>query len=450
VFCHKAAFLSKRTPGQTHTASVRAFCLRRLTGQGRWRYNVPVTVKTSGIAILFGLLLGGLMALHIAAPWSFPNDDNGAWFSAVARTHLQAGLVATRGQDFFTSRQTGERIPYLHHPPLPGLILAAAFAITGSDTPATARLTFALLHLISFVVIALLARQLWKPGSGSLYPAWVVGVVATVPMSTFYGKMPNHEVPGLLFFLLGVLAWGFTGETTSGRRMALAWAAWFLAVFASWHATLCIVMWLLVQLDRKHLPRGTLSLAAIVLMTGLAGLHLLWANHWQGVPSQEQSLRHWMAWGGGASFAENLGFLQHAVGIGISRYAYLPAILAIAWPVILVADNVRTRQSLPVQERAVLGLGLGSVVYALLFPRAVNNHAYQGFYLIPYVALASSLVIGRFCGGAGAASRPLRGRLAFLLLILTCVAGVILSFHMVRKPSPGAVKAAAAIESQYR
>jgi hypothetical protein len=407
--------------------------------------------KTSGIAILFGLLLGGLMALHITAPWSFPNDDNGAWFSAVARTHLQAGLAATRGQDFFTSRQTGELVPYLHHPPLPGLILAAAFAITGSDSPATARLTFALLHLISFAVIALLARQLWKPGVNRLAYATVLAVVATVPMSTFYGKMPNHEVPGLLFFLLGVLAWGFSGETISVRRTALAWAAWLLAVFSSWHAALCIVAWLLARLDRQHARHVVLSLVFVVSMVGLAGLHLLWANHWQVVPSQEQSLRHWMVRGGGASFAENMGFLQHAVGIGISRYAYLPAILALSWPLVLAVDWIRTRRALSVRERGILGLGLGSVVYALLFPRAVNNHAYQGFYLIPYVALAASLVIGRIGTVIGAESRPRRGTvLSLVLLILMGVTGVLLSFHMVRKPSPGAIRAAAAIESQYR
>jgi hypothetical protein len=407
--------------------------------------------KTPGITIMFGLLLCGLLALHIRDPWTFSNDDNGAWFSAIARTHQQAGLVATRGQDFFISRHTGELIPYLHHPPLPGLILAIAFAVTGSDSPFTARLTFALLHVLTFAVIAGLARQLWNPGRKLTLYCCVLAVTATVPMSTFYGKMPNHEVPGLLFFILGVAAWGFSDETTSVQRAALALAAWFLAVFASWHAAFCIVAWLLVRWDRKRPLRTTLSIMAVLLMVGLAGLHLLWANHGQRIPSQDQSLRHWMLGGDGASLATTFGCWRHAVGIGMGRYAYLPAILAIGWLALLVANQVRTRQALSVQERGLIGLSLGSAAYTLLFPRAVSNHAYQGFYLIPFVALASSLAIQRLCQRTGKDSRCLSERASCLgMLTFTCILGIVLTLNMYRRPSPGAIKAAAAIESQYR
>ncbi len=137
------------------------------------------------VTAVFGLVLFVLLMLHIAAPWQYANDDNGAWFSAIARSHREAGLQATLGQDFFTSRESGELVPYLHHPPFPGLVLAAAFVVTGVDAPWVARTTFALLHLISFLLIARLACQIPAVRRNMLLFAYVLSVVAVVPMSAF-------------------------------------------------------------------------------------------------------------------------------------------------------------------------------------------------------------------------------------------------------------------------
>lgn len=407
--------------------------------------------KTTGITLLFGMVLGGLLALNIRSPWMYSNDDNGAWFSAIARTHLDAGLRATRGQDFFTSRETGELVPYLHHPPLPGLILAAAFAVTGSDSPFVARLAFALLHGLTFMIIAGLAYQLRDPGRNLLPYAYALAVAAVVPMSAFYGKMPNHEVPGLLFLIAGVAAWGVRANPDSGWRVMLALVCWMLALLASWHAAFCIVAWLLLRWDREHRLRMTVSLAFVLFTVGLAVLHLFWASHWQGIPSQAESIGHWSIYGAGASLAASAASVQHAVGIGIGRYAYVPAVLAMLWIVFLIKDRVSGRQPLSVQDRSLIGLCAGSVVYAILFPRAVGNHAYQGFYLIPFVALASSLAIKRLCRGDGTGTaHGARRVISLLLLALTCILGGRLTMRMCAKVSPGAVKAAADINGQYR
>ena len=101
------------------------------------------------------------MTLHLADPWQFRHEDNGAWFSAVARTHLRAGLSATRGQDFFQEKATGELKPYLHHPPLLGLYLAGVFKLAGSDTRAVARTAMMAVHFCSFLVFALLVSQVF-------------------------------------------------------------------------------------------------------------------------------------------------------------------------------------------------------------------------------------------------------------------------------------------------
>lgn len=387
--------------------------------------------------------------MHIRAPWMFSNDDNGAWFSAIARTHRNAGLRTTRGQDFFTERETGTLVPYLHHPPLPGLILAAAFSVTGCDSPFIARLAFASLHVLAFVIIAGLAYQLWGSGGNHVFYAYALAVAAVVPMSAFYGKMPNHEVPGLLFLVAGVAAWGLGSNAISRGRVLLAWMCWALALFSSWHAAFCIVGWLLLRWDHEHRLRMTLSLMFVLLSIGLVGLHLLWAGHWQAIPSQAESVGHWLGLGSRNTLADSAAALHHAVGIGIGRYAYLPALLAMLWLVLQGKDRIRGHQPISVQDRGLLGLCAGSVAYAILFPRAVGNHAYQGFYLIPFVALSSSLAIKRICAPRGAAHR-VRQLIPMLLLALTCILGIGLTIGMYAKASPGAVKAAGDINTQYR
>lgn len=406
--------------------------------------------KTSWIlCILFASLLCILLSLHISTPWQFPNDDNGAWFSAIARSHQHAGLAGTRGQDFFTSRETDALVPYLHHPPLPGLLLAAAFQITGHDTPLIARLTFSLLHVITFVVVVLLAIRICPPRDTMLRFTYILAVAATVPMSTFYGKMPNHESPGLLFFILGVLAWGFPRVAEGRGRTCLALLAWLFAIFASWHAAICILAWLLMNWDRQHHKRMALSILTVLGMVGVVILHLFWAHRWEALPSQSESLKQWVFTVDTEALASNIYALRHAIGIGIGRFAYLPAILAMLWTGNTIIERIKTHTMLSNQERAVLGLGLGSVTYALLFPHAVSNHAYQGFYLIPFVALASSIMLDRLCQATKQSAR-FKTNMALVILLLTCSAGILLTCRMYRKHSTHAVSATESLKHQYR
>jgi hypothetical protein len=153
----------------------------------------------------------------------------------------------------------------------------------------------------------------------------------------------------------------------------------------------------------------------------------------------------------GASIAERLGFLKHALGIAINRYAQLPALLSIAWLLILVNDCVRGRRDPGVLERNLIGLGLGSILYYILFPRAVSFHAYQGFYVIPFVALTSSLALQRLLELRFVTARARLGKsLPAILLGLTCVLGVTSTVLMYRKPSPRVVQVVRDLEIQYR
>ena len=138
---------------------------------------------------------------------------------------------------------------------------------------------------------------------------------------------------------------------------------------------------------------------------------------------------------------DRLGFLHHALVFVINRFAHLPALLSIVWLLFLVNDGVRGRRWPGVQERNLIGLGLGSMMYFILFPRAVSFHAYQGFYVIPFVALTSSLALQRLLELPFVTARARLGKsLPAILLGLTCVLGVTTTVLMYRKPSPRVVR----------
>lgn len=385
------------------------------------------------------------LAFRINAPWQYRHDDNGAWFSAIARTHLLRGLAETKGQDFFLERATHEKQPYLHHPPFIGLYLAAVFRATGLDTPPVARISVAILHILSVLVFAGIARRLF--GGAALPVLWAVAVHALVPMSVFFGKMPNHEVPGLLLFNLAVCLslCAAQGGVHRRRYLATAVGTWFLVPFASWHAALCGFAFVLIapafsergQRNRFRLVSSGTLLTALALVV----IQLLWAGNWQMLSSQQSSLQHWVAAPPGQNaVAAWGGNLLEAVRTGRRFYANTPWGLALGWACWLAMRALRRNGRISRTEMSVLSTGAGSLLYCLLFPRAVQTHAYQLFYFLPFVALSSALAISHLH------DLLLRRRqaVAMLFTVIMAAIGILSSLKLLhrlyREPAPYAVK----------
>jgi hypothetical protein len=414
----------------------------KLTNHALWR-SIPIFLCVCLIALL---------SLHISAPWQFVHDDNGAWFSATARTHLMRGLVDTKGQDFFLVRETGEMSPYLHHPPFVSLFLAAVFAGTGLDTPLVARSAVAVLHIVAFLVFLRIANMMLR--DDILSKEWSAFVFAIVPMSTFFGKMPNHEVPGLLFFEVGVLVSLCATSRGALRRgnLGLLFLAWFLVPFTSWHASLSALAFVLcfgATMRRDiRLPFLLVACSALVVSLVLVVLQLLWANDWQSLPSQHTSLSHWLAAPDGKGY---LRFWVENIECGAKHgrrfYSNIPWLLSIGWVLWLGIRAIKRRPPVAI-EYGVLFLGAGSLLYCVVFARAIRIHAYQQFYFIPFVALSSALVVSRLY------NRVLRfGRSWAILLVVVLGVGTVgyslkYLYRLYREPGDYAVKASRSIEQQ--
>ncbi len=410
-----------------------------------FRGAVARAVRLAGF-VAIGAVLAALLLRHGADPWRYRNDDNGAWFSAVARAHLAKGLRATMGQDFFLSRSTGELVPYLHHPPIVGLYLAAWFRVTGSDSPWVARAATAALHIGAYVLFVLLVRQLLPDRPWA--QLWAAGVFAVSPLSAFFGKMPNHEVPGLLFFLLAAFA--CMGPVPERLRPPLAAAASALAAFSAWHASFAVagllgaVAWAVRGgAARRAAAWGVTSLA---IANGLILLQLLAAGGWQFRSDQTGATAHWMsAW---VRPPDAVLALRSTYGKACGFLGVVPVVLATVWTVWTLAGWVRTLR-IGEPARVLLGLVWGSWLYSVLFAEAVRVHVYQQMFTLPFVALASALALDAVARSLGPGRRGACAAVAVLCVALTLGFSLARLRKLYDQPSDYTVKAVADLQIQY-
>ena len=115
-----------------------------------------------------------LLAWGLADDWRLLHEDNGALHTAFALAHVRMGLAATRGHAVFVSSTSGEQALYGHHPPGLPLLVAAAFALTGTDCPWVGRSVVIGCHAATLLLLTWLLMEV-LPGQA----AWAGAV--TVP-----------------------------------------------------------------------------------------------------------------------------------------------------------------------------------------------------------------------------------------------------------------------------
>lgn len=392
------------------------------------------------------LLLAVLLSIEIGAPWVYIHDDNGAWTQAVATAHLRAGLQRTRGQDFFMRRADGGLDPYLHHPPLYPLLQAAVFRVTGSSSPLTTRAVPALFHLLGFAGTFVLARRLFpsRPDVrlGALY------LYATVPMSTFFGKVAFNEPVGLAWMVWALVFTLRFRATTRAMALLPAVGLWLLALATSWPcAALLFAFWLLQVWDWRHGQPGAGTAAVVLGATGLAGLaivlgQLAWVAG-GGLTSLFQAGDAWGIYGRQAS-----SWLR-ALGVAFDShrfyFANVPFVFYLGW---LVTRARGRGRSLTEAERVLLAGSFGAALWAVVFVHQVGMHGYGQFWFLPFETLAAADAAA--CAWRGLATRPRwRTALAALAVAGTVVSSAAVLHYRYTHRGGYAMDTTRAIEARY-
>ncbi len=348
---------------------------------------MPANARSGGLSAgttaLVLVVLIGLLSIRAADPWRYLHDDNGRRYSSYARTHLVRGLAETSGLDFFYDARDGRMVPYGHHPPGLGLLLAAWFRVAGTDSPAAARTLAALFHLATAAIVLVLLRSLY-PGAPSLVAALVFAVV---PMSSFFGKLVNFEpfvLPLMVGAIVGYWRWAERGGDGFPTTTFVLVAA---GTFIDWPILLAL---LVIAGDALRRWRGhegrrflTVALAALALGAVLGVAVAMWTSSAVGMHEIGRAARyrlrlhHYRWWRlVGKLFDYN------------RRYFTEPVLVAeVLVGVGLVADWWRGR-ALSSRGRLLALLGLAGLVPVVAFPSSALHHPYWQFYLLPYATLA--------------------------------------------------------------
>lgn len=400
------------------------------------------------VATFFLVILLCLLSFHIDEPWSYRHDDNGALYSSIARTHALKGLQATRGQDFLVSRVDGHLIPYLHHPPLLGLYLAAAFRVAGKDTPLIARMSVTLLHALSFIVFCFIVFKVF--GNRTWAAVWAMMVFTVAPLSTFFGKMPNHEPIALLFLLCGIYSYlaHSDGRPSDRRWLAAGAFSWMLAIFSSWQAAFMIAGVALHGLWSKNrqgksfgLMTWIVSFPALLLVLA----QMLWANHGNLLATQQQSLGIWLLPRSAQSY---LAYFSQILINAVRYSGILPPIFSAAWLITFLQRKEK--------EPAARTLGwllifpaAGSVLFNLLFAKAGRFHPYHQLYWLPFIAIQSAWAVEAIRDRLAPHHRWLPRLFYATSLMITIGASAFFLSQFYSHPNPYAVAASENMQKLY-
>lgn len=192
------------------------------------------------------VLQAAVSSIGIGADYRLKHEDNNALHATFARSHLVLGLGTTRAQNYFHSPSTGAGSFYAHHPPGPGLVLAAAYGVTARDGPLVTRATAILFHLAGTLLFVGLARRVLR-GRREVVLATLCFVL--LPESAFFGRMVNHEtlvLPGAMLVVRGYWEW-MRGHPAAGWWCAasalgcvwvcaMGWAGFFVVAACASHA----------------------------------------------------------------------------------------------------------------------------------------------------------------------------------------------------------------------
>ncbi len=363
------------------------------------------------------LLAAGLLSIGLTEDWRLLHEDNGALFTTLALSHLRLGLGETRAHDTFVVAATGERFPYGHHPPGVALLVAGAFAVTGSDAPAVARSVAIAFHLGSALLLFSLLRKVAPTGEALLG----LFLFAILPMSAYFGRMVGYEPFGLFAVLLALNGWA--RHRTDGGRSGLGllasgivfgglidWAPLFFA------ASLGVV-------EIVDLFRGTTASRSVLATIAAAAGGVLVFDVLHFVVAGQGALASLAAIlaRGAVPGRPGLSVVDFVLGQieGFRRYfthaGLLSALLAAA---ALLRPRGKLAASLrladPLALRLAAATGGAALAYVVAAPRWAEIHAYWKFYALPFTVLAMTRVAGAIGRGV-ARRRPLAVAAALLL-----------------------------------
>jgi 4-amino-4-deoxy-L-arabinose transferase-like glycosyltransferase len=347
------------------------------------------------LRLTLALCCFAILSIGLSRDWQLRNEDNGAMHTTLALSHVELGLAQTRAHDLFFNPHTGQASRYGHHPPATALAVAAAFALTGSDSPAVARLTVIVFHLGSVFLLTMLLGEFFGARRALLGGF----VMATVPMSAYFGRMVNYE-PLCLFAIL-VQLHAYVRFKRTGQSRDLIWLAVGIVVggFIDWPSfffTATLASGEITDVVRRR--SSAFRLLAVLVISGTSAFVFdLWHLWYAGADTITAlvgvaSTNHWQP---DFTVTRFLGgqidtFRRYFTEIGLISVLLVGGCLA--RPRTQLSRNLFDVEHADVLKRMLLGAGAAAGLYVLTAPSWAMAHQYWQFYFLPVAVTSIALL----------------------------------------------------------
>ncbi|MCC6803155.1 MAG: glycosyltransferase family 39 protein, partial [Anaerolineae bacterium] len=337
------------------------------------------------------------LTLNIGNPWVGHQDANGAWISVAVRNYHWHGFFALNGIIDQNPDIVGVVSPYLHHPPLAVWLFTLPTAFAGYGE-AVIRFGAASCTLLSGAALYVLARRL----AGRQFALWSAAFYLLTPMMMYFGRMPDHEAPALLFIIL------FAAVLVNWLRRPTRrewWALVVLTVLGAWTAWgALIVIGILGLMALVYTKRR----AAVVMLgiVALAAVAALLGYYTYFYPNTGMDLIDAFVWRTSSTALDAEGE-TFAVGAYILRLLlrlitlYTPTVCVLG---VIGAWYARRRGLLTGMVSALVAAG---IAYVLVFRNAAYIHDYYLLYLAPGLALVAGAAPALLPSRAPRLLRPL-------------------------------------------
>lgn len=395
----------------------------------------PSRVETTTLVAILLLAFAGL-AHRAGSPWLGVGDWNGALWSVFARNFLRYGYSPLKfGHAYFAGPLPTEVSYYTHHSVFITVILTELYRLFGIHET-VARLAASVVTILTAAMTYVLVKEHFD----SRTALFATVTIALCPLTMCFGRMYNHEVFELFWFVTSAWAYLRWTKTRTPRDLALLGICVFLAALTAWPGYYLVVVLPLHHRfafprnrDRRALTRMLIAIALFAF--GIFVVHgYLIKGSTLFVELKNSCAKGWfynrVDWGDSFTTRE---FLRTELQRSVTWFT-APIVALAAVGVGCAVGHMIAQRRVDAAHGALFMLLIFGASHLLLFKQEAMGHDYYLYYLLPGVAMAAGLAMKEMSVARIAAPWRIGTVSAIIIAFVVLSAETTLPIHRERTP----------------
>src|SRR3990167_7125466 len=347
-------------------------------------YLIEITTIIASLIIFLYFLTSG-----INLPYVGPNATNFNVYSLIAHNFNKFGYLETKLAPVISVSNVLPQKPeyFFHHPTLLSFVESVLFRMFG-ESFWVGRVTVIIFAIGTFILTFFIGKKLVNKKYGVV----AIFVTAIIPASTLFGKMIGQEPLVLFFSLLALYSVLMYLSSENKKFLILRLIAVILGVLSDWPMMYFIFFFIPLFAKYKKTKTGiylvlfSFAISAIFLVY----VYFLRSGFWD--LQNAVTLRSITG-----LLPIPLWPIRWIVTIFLRFVIYFNPILFLLSTVTLYEIYKRyIKKQLSDVDLVIVGLFLFGIFHVFLYSQASFTHPYLIYYLVPFIAYGSSLIILKF------------------------------------------------------